>query len=139
MLPISKKFVDGNGMSEYITFTGNVPYEHIPEYIAAMDIVTMPSSNVYGSPIKIFEYMAMQKPVIAPNVGPVQEIIRNGYNGVLIKPGDKTEMVEKILYLSQNRNKAKKLSQNARNSVLEKHTWKKNVEKIIQISSCIQG
>lgn len=138
MLSSSKEFVKRNGMSECITFTGDVPYEYVPEYIAAMDIVTMPSSNIYGSPIKIFEYMAMQKPIIAPNVGPVQEIIHDGYNGILIKPGNKDAIYNKIMYLLKNRNLAEKISENARIHVLERHTWKKNVEKIIQISSCIK-
>jgi glycosyltransferase involved in cell wall biosynthesis len=53
-----------SGLSGMISFTGNVPYDDIPDYLAAMDITVAPytpNDNFYYSPIKIFEYMAMGK------------------------------------------------------------------------------
>ncbi len=133
-----KNYVNENGLSKYVTFTGSVAYEHIPQYIAAMDITIIPSTDVYMSPIKIFEYMAMKKPIIAPDTGSVKEVIDDGYNGILIKPGNKCAIHDKIIYLCKNRNLAKRISQNAYLSVLKNHTWKKNGEKIIDISSSIK-
>jgi len=131
----SEKFVRDSGMSEYVTFTGSVLYEDIPQYIAAMDITSMPSSNSWGSPIKIFEYMAMEKPIIAPRVGPVEEIIDDGKEGLLIDPGNKDQLRDAILYLCENEELKNQIANNARQKVLKNYTWKKNASRIIKLAS----
>ena len=73
------------GFGHLFTFTGEVPHHHIPQYIAAMDIGVIPDFNTYGSPMKLFEYMAMGRAVVAPDVGPIQEVVSNGETGVLFK------------------------------------------------------
>lgn len=128
-----EEFVRNNGISEYISFTGNVPFDQIPSYIAAMDITVMPNSNSYGSPIKIFEYMAMGKPVIAPKLGPVEEIITDGREGLLINPNIKDELEHSILRLCNDGKLRNEMGINARRTVLEHHTWEKNSERVIQI------
>jgi len=139
MLNTSEKFVRDNGISEYVTFSGSIPYENIPQYIAAMDITTMPSSNKYGSPIKIFEYMAMQKPVIAPNIEPVQEVITKDREGLLITPGDKRELRDAIIYLCTHAKSAIQMAERAHQKVLKNYTWQRNAEKIVQLALSLRS
>ena len=120
-------------LNDHIILTGKVLHDNIPDYIAAMDIAIMPNSNSYGSPMKIFEYMAMGKAVIAPDLGPLREIIKHGENGLLIKPGDMEDIKEKISYLASNRQIREKLGQNALEYVLNNHTWDINSKKIAEI------
>ncbi len=133
-----EKFARDNCLSEYVTFTGNVLYEEVPNYVAAMDITVMPCSNTYGSPIKVFEYMAMGKPVIAPKLGPVEEIIVHGREGLLINPEIKDELEETILCLCSDEALRNKMGMNGRRAILRHYTWVKNAERVVGIFSSLR-
>jgi glycosyltransferase involved in cell wall biosynthesis len=95
---LAKKF----GVQKKVFFTGNVPYAHVPEYIAAMDVCLIPFKNNDIShnavPLKLFEYMACEKPVISSRIAGVQQIAKNnifyadteGEYESLLKPFNKT-------------------------------------------------
>lgn len=74
-------------ISDWVYFTGKVPHHSVPAYIQQMDICVMPGSNWYGSPIKIFEYGILGKAVIAPNNGPVNDVMEHLKDGILIEKG----------------------------------------------------
>jgi glycosyltransferase involved in cell wall biosynthesis len=63
--------VEAAGLRSDVTFTGKVPYNEVPHYIAAMEIAVAPykGENFYQSPIPVFEYMAMGKPIVASSIG----------------------------------------------------------------------
>jgi len=127
----------GRGVSEHFTLTGGIPFEAVPAHIAAMDICVMPNSNWNGSPIKIFEYGAMGKPVIAPRTAPVQEVIEDGKNGILINPGDAEDLKEKILILVNDSKLRKELGSKIMEHIRKHHTWKRNAERVIDIYRAI--
>src|SRR5262249_16407672 len=89
-----KRFVADNGLEKSVTFTGRIPYEEVPEYTGAMDVCAIPHATWYGSPTKLFEYAASGKPVIAPRVEPIRELIRDGENGVLTEVGNVRHLAE---------------------------------------------
>jgi len=122
-----------DGLDDCIIFTDKVPHHEIPKYIAAMDVAIMPNSNSYGSPMKVFEYMAMGKPTIAPDLAPLREIITHGVNGLLIRPGDPEDMKSKIIKLMSNSELRNRLGRNAVNSIMSNHTWDINSRKIVHI------
>jgi glycosyltransferase involved in cell wall biosynthesis len=124
--------LESNGLRGNVIVTGGIPYTSVPEYISAMDICVMPNSNAYGSPIKIFEYGAMEKPVIAPRVGPVEEVIEDGRHGLLIRPGDPQDLTEKIFTLLGDPDLRKALSSALRKKVQAEHTWKRNALRILE-------
>ena len=64
----------------------------IPDHIAAMDITVQPSAPAYACPIKILEYMAMGKCIIAPDQPNIREILQDGINSYLFKPQDKENL-----------------------------------------------
>ena len=68
-----------------IIFTGKVPHEEVFPLIELMDITVLPKSHWYGSPVKLFEYGALEKPIIATNNGPVNDIMVSGEDGLLIE------------------------------------------------------
>jgi glycosyltransferase involved in cell wall biosynthesis len=76
------------GHLDRVVFAGRQPHDRIPAFVAAMDITVLLDSNAYGSPMKIFEYWGMGKPVVAPSVPPVLEVLRDGETGLLIEPGN---------------------------------------------------
>ncbi len=63
------------GFSDRLVITGIIPNREIGDYIDAMDIGTIPHTNEYRSPIKLFEYMGFGKPVLAPAQEPVVSVL----------------------------------------------------------------
>jgi glycosyltransferase involved in cell wall biosynthesis len=118
-----------------VIFPGAVPYEQVPEYIAMMDICVIPGSNAYRSPIKLFEYMAMEKPVVAPHWKPIQDVIQDGQEGILFSPDDRESLKQSLEFLIGHQEKRQIMGQNARNRIIAKHTWRRNAEQIVAIAS----
>lgn len=114
---------------------GPVNYFQVPMYLAAADILVAPfnpssseHTQKYGymySPIKIFEYMAMGKPVITSNLPFIKDVIQNGIDGILIPPGRPRNLANVILKLLQNEKLKKNLGRNARKKVYQLYSWDK--------------
>jgi glycosyltransferase involved in cell wall biosynthesis len=124
--------LERRGARQAAVFVGRRPHAAIPEFLAAMDIGLLLDSNAYGSPMKVFEYWAMGKAVIAPQVAPVLEVMRDGETGLLIAPGDAPAMAQRILTLAADEPLRAKLAQAGRRRVLASHTWARNAEKILE-------
>ncbi len=84
------------GVASRVTFAGSVPHDEIPQYIAAMDIAVQPSAPEYACPMKLFEYMAMGKCIIAPDQPNIREILEDGATGLLVRPRDSGALKEAI-------------------------------------------
>jgi glycosyltransferase involved in cell wall biosynthesis len=126
-------FCQTEGFGDKVMFVGRKSHSEIPALIAAMDIAILLDSNAYGSPMKIFEYLAMKKAVIAPRVGPVEEIITDSRTGLLIDPGNAEQMAEKIVLLAGDPELRRRLGEEGRKYVITHHTWKDNAASIIAI------
>lgn len=113
-----------------ITFTGAVPYEKIPPLLDAMDIAVLPNTTTYCSPIKLFEYMAMEKAVVAPRYNPILEIVTDGKDGLLFAPGDQTEMIQMLYMLVGDESRRTDLGRNARRKIVEQYTWVKQADRL---------
>ena len=130
-----EEFCRSVGFGDRVVFVGRKRHTEIPALVAAMDIAVLLNSNSYGSPMKIFEYLGMQKAVIAPSVGPVTEVLRDGDTGLLIAPGDAVQMVEKILQLSADAALRRRLGVAGRAYVVANHTWHANATRIVEVYS----
>jgi glycosyltransferase involved in cell wall biosynthesis len=115
-----------SGICENVLFSGQVPHESIPEYVFAMDMGVMPGSNVFGSPMKIFEYMAMGVPAIGPRYSPIEEIIDDGVNGYIFTPEDLNDLTKTILQFVDSSDLRKEFGSAARKKILSKHLWSHN-------------
>jgi len=125
------------GLDEVFTFTGNVPFKDVPAYINAMDITVAPFPKLpdfYFSAIKILEYMAVAKPVVASRYPDTESVISDHVNGILVDPGDSVQLAQAILELLEDKELRMRLGEEARRLVSEKYTWKQVALKIIKIS-----
>ena len=127
------------GLEDKVEFTGDVPHETIPDLLQEADICVAPykklSSEMWFSPLKVFEYMFMEKPIVASNSGQIAEILQHGYSGYLVEPGNPDALAKGILELLLDPQKAKMLGKNAREKVLDGYTWDthcKRLERIMQ-------
>ncbi len=75
------------GVAEQVTFTGVVQREAMAAHVAAFDIALQPAVVEYASPLKLFEYMAQAKPVVAPASANIKEVLRAGEDGLLFENG----------------------------------------------------
>lgn len=75
------------GVAERVIFTGVVQREEMPSHVAAFDIALQPAVVPYASPLKLFEYMAQGKPVIAPDSANIREVLTDGEDGLLFAEG----------------------------------------------------
>lgn len=124
-------------------FYGHVSHKQTKSYLNEFDIVLAPYKNKVNlantsvdigqwmSPLKIFEYMASGKPIIASNLKVLREVLFHEKNCLLADPDKISEWVDQINKLKTNKNLRNKISKKAKEDFLEKYTWEKRAEKII--------
>jgi glycosyltransferase involved in cell wall biosynthesis len=127
-----------SGLERSILFTGLIPHSAAPSYLAACDILVSPhlgfagNEKFFGSPTKLFEYMAMGKAIIASKLEQIGEVIEDGKTGLHSLPGDAAGLADKILIVAGDVALRRTLSSNARSVVESRYTWERNVERIIE-------
>jgi glycosyltransferase involved in cell wall biosynthesis len=129
------------GVNSKFIFTGFVRHEEVPNYITAGDVAVAPYNpkgfkemekyGFYFSPIKIFEYMACGKPVVASDLEIIRDIINENKCGLLAKPGDAEDFAEKIRMLLEDEALKKRMGENGRKAVIEKYTWDRVTKDIL--------
>ncbi len=124
-------------------FTGSVSYTSIPEYINAADILLAPYDpnqsslrRMYGigSPLKVFEYMACGKPVVATAIDPITNVVEDGKTGILIPSGKPGALQEAIISLLENPTFAQRMGKNALEKAKHSYSWEvftSNLEQIL--------
>lgn len=130
-----KEFAKREGIYDNVIFSGHLDNPYVP--LSICDIYTHISLGE-GLPLALLEAMSMGKPIIATSVGGIPEVIENGKNGILIKP-DVDKIIEKIEYLLENKELAKKLGENAKRAAEEKFTWENSVDKFVNIYKNMYG
>jgi len=108
---------------------GHVPYFDMPAFMAAADVSLCIYESYdwcpigfWGSPLKLFEYMASGSPVIGSRMGQMARVIRDGVNGYLTD-GEPADIVEKIGLCRRDREHARAMGRAARQTVLSGYTW----------------
>lgn len=116
--------------------TGKVPFEQVPDFLAAMDVITAPYPPIkpfYFSPLKVLEGMAMGKPVIASGQGQINELITHEYNGVLYPAGDQRKFISQLQHLMEDGEARARLGANARRTIETNFTWHINAKRVLEI------
>ena len=113
------------GIDKKTIFTGF--RRDIPQILASMDVVVLPSGIDACSRV-LFESMAMRKPLVATNVGGTPEVVQEGVTGLLVKPGDSSEMAKCIMKLLNNKNLAEQYGNAGRKRVEAMFTIERNIK-----------
>ena len=118
------------GVADRVTFTGMVPYSQVPKYIAAMDVCLIPfkvnAISENALPLKLFEYMACEKPVISTELPGVKAVAENK----VIYVSDKDGYKEKSEELYKNQGLVREFGKAGREFVAENYGWEKIVDKL---------
>lgn len=118
-------------VNDNFIFTGKVPYEQVPLYISATDIcVTYKKPIKAGySPLKIYEYMACGKPVIASRVNGF-EFVENEKVGLLAEPENPSALAKAIITLIDDDEQRVNCGKLGRNLAMEKYSWETTAKKV---------
>ena len=125
------------GTLDRVKFVGRQKHDKVPGFVAAMDIAVLLDSNAYGSPMKIFEYWGMGKPVVAPSVVPVLEVMRDRETGLLIEPGNAAQLADRIVELAEDPALRARLGAAGRACATAHHTWRNNAEQIMAAQAAL--
>ena len=120
---------------KHFRFHDLVPVSEVPAYLAACDIVAMPFpwSPHYAyhmSPLKMFEYMAAEKPILATQLPSVLEVLVDDKNAVLVEPDNPQALAQGIRRIMADREFSVRISAQARRDV-RAYTWEERAQKII--------
>jgi glycosyltransferase involved in cell wall biosynthesis len=130
------KFVDEIGANN-VNFMGFAPPYEIPLYLKSADILVLPQSSktthstYYTSPLKLFEYMASERPITASRLPVLQEILVDEQNALLYTADDPVALAEAVKRLIADVQLCKKLSEQASKDV-QHYTWIHRAARILQ-------
>jgi glycosyltransferase involved in cell wall biosynthesis len=117
-----------------VTITGLVPQAKIPEILSAVDVAVVPypklPKELWFSPLKLYEYMAAGKAIVASRSGQIGEVLEDGYNGILFEPGNWKELSDILVRLLKNPGERERLGKNARSQAVERHSWDQYVARV---------
>jgi glycosyltransferase involved in cell wall biosynthesis len=127
--------------SGQVTFTGAIPHQSVCVYLDAADIlvsphVPMPDNHpFFGSPTKLFEYMAMGKAIAASALDQIAEVLEHGRTALLVTPGKSAELAAAIERLAADPRLRAELGRNARATALARHTWRQNAGRVLDCTA----
>jgi len=123
--------------SGVVVFTGLLPHDSIPRLLDASDVLVSPhvpmpdGSRFFGSPTKLFEYMAMGKAIVASNLDQLSQVLDHGTTAWLVPPGNEVELAAAIEMLANDPELRRRLGQNACATILDRHTWRVNAARVL--------
>ena len=120
-----------------VIFTGPVKHGEVPALLDACDVLASPhvpltdGSEFFGSPTKLFEYMAMGKGIVASRLGQIGEVLRDNETALLVEPGNAKALAAAIQRLAESLSLRKCLGENARAVAVRSYTWKHNAQRVL--------
>lgn len=138
-LPAVRALVAERGLTNRVILPGRVPHDDVAAWIACMDYAVLPDSNLYGSPMKLFELMAMGVAVVAPDYAPVAEVINDGQTGWLFPRGELDACVQRVLDLAVRSEERRRIGSAARDYVVRERQWRNNAEQLLSLLPITEG
>jgi glycosyltransferase involved in cell wall biosynthesis len=128
------------GVTSRVHFTGIVERDDVARYVAAFDIALQPAVVDYASPLKLFEYLALGKAIVAPGQPNIREILRHEKNALLFDPAHPEQLAESIHRLCVDPALRMNVAAGARAAIVEqKLTWKANAQRVVELFGKLGG
>ena len=125
------------GLGASVQFTGAVAPADVPGLLASMDVGVAPyprMAKFYFSPLKVYEYMAAARPVVASRAGQLENLIEPEVTGLLVPPGDAAALAAGLERIRSEPGLGLRLGKAARAEVLQHHTWEGAVRRILEVA-----
>lgn len=119
-------------LEDRVVFTGRVPHDRVPALVNAFDIGVLPETAFYCSPLKVVEWMAAGRAIVAPRYGSLRDLIEPGVEGLLFPPRDEDALLAAVLQLVDDAGRRSALGDAARRKAVTSFTWRENARRIIE-------
>jgi glycosyltransferase involved in cell wall biosynthesis len=138
-----RALADALGIADRVQFTGLVPPSQVAGLLRAADVLVLPNpasaiSTRFTSPLKLFEYMAAGRPIVATDLPALREVLRDGQTAVLVTPGDASALAAGIERVVTDARLAERLATAARAAV-DDYTWDRRAERLERLLAGLAG
>jgi glycosyltransferase involved in cell wall biosynthesis len=136
-MPATRAILQRGGVLDAVVCTGLIAQERGPEFLAACDLFVSPhvanpdGTPFFGSPTKLFEYMAMAKGIVASNLDQIGEVLEHGRTAWLVPPGDVRALADGVARLIDDQPLCAALGAAARRVALSRFTWDQHVARTV--------
>lgn len=131
------------GLTSRVIITGVVPQSEVPDMLAAVDVAVIPyprlSRELWFSPLKLYEYMAAGKAIVASESGQIAEVLEDGQTGLLVEPGEIGALSSAIVRLLDDSELRARLGLHARERAIQHHSWGQYVRRVEQTYESVLG
>lgn len=136
-MPQVKNILGSSGVANCTVLTGLVPQDQGPYHLAACDILVSPhipnpdGTSFFGSPTKLFEYMAVAKGIVASDLDQIGEVLKHDETAWLVKPGSVESLMLGLKTLVDDPALRNRLGQSARREVVANYTWREHTRRMV--------
>src|SRR5438309_1179414 len=133
--------LSARGLAGVVHCTEAVAPLEVPALLTSVDVAVAPyshASGFYFSPLKVYEYMAAGRAVVASRVGQLEAVIRHDVNGLLCPPGDAAALAAALERLRCEPAVRARLGRAARATVLRKHTWDAVAARALELAAAVE-
>jgi glycosyltransferase involved in cell wall biosynthesis len=134
----SERLAANLGLADRVRFTGRLDNADALRELSRCDVLACPTVPLaggqpfFGSPTKLFEYMALGRAIVASRIGQIEEVLEDGRTGVLVSPGSSAELAAAIDELAGDRAGREEMGRSARHAVESGHTWRERARSILE-------
>jgi glycosyltransferase involved in cell wall biosynthesis len=126
-------------VADRVRWTGSLPHDEAVRMLRTCDVlasphVPLPGQRFFGSPTKIFEYMAIGRPIVASALEQIGEVLEEGVTARLVPPGRDSELAQAIAGVLDSPDRGAALGTAARNGVIAHHTWERRAAAVLGAS-----
>jgi len=129
--------VSACGAHDAVDFHGAVAPAEVPPLLASMDVAVVPyapTEGFYFSPLKLFEYMAAGRAIVAARIGQMETFVVDGVTGLLYPPGDVASLTSALVRLAEDEPLRRRLGAAAREVAIRDHTWHAVIGRIFELA-----
>lgn len=132
--PAVERHAAATGLGDRVVVTGRVPAAEMPDYLAAMNVAVVASDRTrIASPMKLVEYMAMGRVVVAPRLDNIRDLVADGQDGLLFTPENADDLTRVLRRLIADERLRQTLGTAARLTVLGTRNWRSNAERVLAL------
>jgi glycosyltransferase involved in cell wall biosynthesis len=132
--PSVRARVHSLGLADQVILTGPVAHEDVPAHIAALDVALQPCVTACACPMKLLEYMAMARCIVAPDQPNIKELLSDGASARLFPAGDYRRLVDLVSELMDSPAVRAALGRHAHQATVERNlTWRSNAARAVRL------
>jgi glycosyltransferase involved in cell wall biosynthesis len=128
------------GISQRVRVTGVVSRDEVANYIACFDVALQPDVVAYASPLKLFEYLALGRVIVAPALPNIKEVLTHGENAILFEPGDTASFAAAVKLACEDERLRMCVAQGAHKTIARRGlTWEHNARTVARLFGDLLG